>query len=58
MSSCLELRQKGLIEAFGLNPQDINEADESLLGFFSTLQKIEQRLIREGKLKIESQIYD
>ena len=48
MSSSLELRQKGLVEAFSLKPEDIQEADESILGFFSTLQKIEQRLLREG----------
>lgn len=50
MSYSSDLQQKGLVLAFGLEPQDINEAEESLLGFFSTLQKIERRLIQEGKL--------
>lgn len=50
MSYSSDLQQKGLVLAFGLEPQDIHEAEESLLGFFSTLQKIERRLIQEGKL--------
>lgn len=58
MSSSLELRQKGLVEAFGLEPQDIDEAEESLVGFFRTLQKIEHRLLREGKLEIGWADYD
>jgi len=56
MSASLELRQKGLVEAFGLEPQDVEEAENSLLGFFSTLQKIEKRLVQEGKM--EGKIYD
>jgi len=50
MSSSLELRQKGLVEAFELESYEVDEAEESLLGFFSTLQKIEQRLLKEGKI--------
>ena len=58
MSSSLELHKKGLVLAFGLGAQDIEEAEGSLVGFFGTLQKIEQRLILEGKLKPECKIYD
>jgi hypothetical protein len=50
MSLSLELQQKGLIEAFLLKSHDVAEAKDSLLGFFSTLQKIEKRLVCEGKL--------
>ena len=53
MSSSLELQQKGLIQAFELESFDIDEADDSLIGFFGALQKIEERLMREGKIKQE-----
>lgn len=58
MSSLFELRQKGLIEAFNLAPHEVEQAEENLLGFFGTLQKIEQRLIREGNPPIDQQAYD
>lgn len=58
MSPSLELHKKALVETLGLDPQDLGEAENSLLGFFSTLQKIEQRLIREGEFKSEPLAYD
>jgi hypothetical protein len=55
MSSCLELQQKGMVEAFQLEPQHVGEATESLIGFFRTLEKIEHRLMREGHIDVNEQ---
>lgn len=56
MSPSLELRKKALVVALGLEPQDLGEAEDSLLGFFGTLQKIERRLVLEGKLANEPKV--
>lgn len=50
MLKITELEQKGLIEALNISEQDLFEAKFNLLGFFSTLQKIDQRL-RQEKVK-------
>lgn len=49
MSDLIELEQKGLIEAFGLKPEEVTEARHNLLGFFGTLYKIDQRLKKEAE---------
>lgn len=49
MPDLTELEQKGLIEAFGLKPEEVTDARYNLLGFFSTLYKIDQRLKRQAE---------
>lgn len=56
MSEFLELEKKGLKEALNLEEDELYEAKFNLLGFYSTLQKIEQRLINEGQLAKEESV--
>lgn len=46
-----ELERKGLIEAFDLKENEIFEARHNLLGAFSVLLKIDERLKREAEEK-------
>jgi len=50
-AECLELEKTGLVEAFDLQEDEIDEARFNLFGFFQTLQKIERRLIDEGEIE-------
>ena len=43
-----ELERKGLIKALNIKEEDIFEARYNLLGFFSTLYKINKRLSGEN----------
>ncbi len=51
MPELSELEQKGLVEAFGLKPEEVADAGYNLLGFFSVLYKIDQRLKKEAQAK-------
>ncbi|HRH33314.1 MAG TPA: hypothetical protein PK720_04220 [bacterium] len=42
------LEADGLIKAFQLQPEEVDEAHYNLLGFFGTLDKIAKRLESEG----------
>lgn len=47
----LELEKSGLIDAFDLKEDEVEDARFNLFGFFQTLQKIEKRLIEEGEIE-------
>lgn len=47
MADLQELEQKGLVEAFGLKPEEVADARYNLLGFFNVLYKIDERLKKE-----------
>ena len=49
MAEPSELEQKGLVDAFGLKPDEVADARYNLLGFFSVLYKIDQRLKKEAE---------
>jgi hypothetical protein len=49
MAKITDLEQKGLIDALGIEEKDLFEAGHNLIGFYSTLYKINERLKREGK---------
>jgi hypothetical protein len=51
MADLSELEQKGLVEAFGLQPEEVADARQNVLGFFNTLYKIDQRLKREAEAR-------
>jgi len=46
-----KLEKKGLIEAFDLKENEVYEARYNLLGFFSVLQKIDERLKKKKQKK-------
>ncbi|MCG2700286.1 hypothetical protein L6274_04520 [Candidatus Parcubacteria bacterium] len=46
-----KLEQKGVVEALDIKPEDLFEVRFNLLGFFSVLYKIDQRLRKEKNLK-------
>ena len=52
MSEELELSKKDLLEALGLKENEFFEVNQNLLGAFGTLQKIQSRLIKEGKARV------
>jgi len=58
MSQFNELEKIGLIEAFNLNESEVFEAKHNLLGFFSVLQRIDQRLEKEKSEKLERRKHD
>ncbi len=58
MAEISDLDRKGLIEALGLKEDEIFEAKYNLLGFFSTLYKIDQRLKAEEREKQKGQNND
>lgn len=49
-----DLEHKGLVQAFGLQPDEVADARYNLLGFFSVLYKIDERLKREAAEKAAS----
>lgn len=51
MEKISEIDQKGIIEALGVEPENLWEAKYNLLGFFGVLYKIDQRLRKENKVK-------
>ena len=50
MPHCSDLEKSGLVDALGVKEADIYEAGFNLVGFFSVLQKIEQRVSKENAL--------
>lgn len=46
-----DLEHKGLVQAFGLQPDEVADARYNLLGFFSVLYKIDERLKKEAQEK-------
>ena len=48
----VELSKKDVLEALGLKENEFFEVNQNLLGAFGTLQKIQSRLIKEGKARV------
>jgi hypothetical protein len=52
MPELSDLEHKGLVQAFGLQPEEVADARYNLLGFFGVLYKIDQRLKKEAQEKM------
>lgn len=51
MPDSADLEHKGLVRAFGLHPDEVADARYNLLGLFSVLYKIDERLKKEAQEK-------
>ena len=55
MCKIKNLEKQGLTEALGIEEKDLFEAKTNLLGFFEVLNRIDERLKKEGKSRKEDE---